>query len=113
MPFCPICKTEYPAGSKRCVECEVDLVEKLPEEGSQEETKWVLLYFTSNRVFVEFLRETLEQSNIPCIIKSSGSFLEQGLGYVEKDKPGFKIYVSEDKYREALAIKNQTVGELE
>jgi len=113
MPFCPICKTEYPPGSKRCVECEVDLVEKLPEENPEEETKWVLLYYSPNRVFAEFLKETLEQSNIPCCIRSSGSFLEQGLGYVEKDKAGFKIYVSQEKYNEALAIKNQTVGELE
>jgi hypothetical protein len=112
MPFCPICKTEYPPGAKRCLECEVDLVEKLPEENPDEETKWVLLYYTSNRVFAEFLRETLEQSNIPCWIRSTGTFLEQGLGYVEKAEPGFKVYVSEEKYAEALAIKKQTVGEL-
>jgi hypothetical protein len=112
MPFCPICKTEYPPGAKRCVECEVDLVEKLPEEDSEEEIKWVLLYYTPNRVFAEFLKETLEQNSIPCVIRPTGSFLEQGLGYVEKDNPGFKAYVPEDKYKEALAIKNQTVGEL-
>jgi hypothetical protein len=72
----------------------------------------VLLYYTPNRVFAEFLKETLEQNSIPCVIRPTGSFLEQGLGYVEKDNPGFKVYVPEDKYKEALAIKNQTVGEL-
>lgn len=30
--YCPICRSEYRAGYTRCAECDVDLVETLPEE---------------------------------------------------------------------------------
>lgn len=111
MPFCPICNAEYPPGTKRCPECETDLVEELPEEG-EEEKNLVLLYATPNRVLAEFLKETLEDSNIPCFLRYTGSFLEGGLGYVVKEQPGYKLYVPEDKYDESLAIREQTVGNL-
>jgi hypothetical protein len=112
MPFCPLCNSEYPAGAKRCTECEADLVEDLPEEQEEEEKNLVLLYVTPNRVLAEFLKETLADSNIPCFLRYTGSFLEGGLGYVVKDQPGFRLYVPEDKYEESLAIKEQTVGNL-
>lgn len=120
MPFCPLCKAEYGAGAKRCPDCEVDLVEELPEEadlegsGGEEDLPegLVLLYVTRNKVYAEFLKETLENSNIPCYMTSSGGFFEQGLGYVAKGKGGYKIYVPEDKYEESMEIKEQTVRDL-
>ncbi|KPL01154.1 MAG: hypothetical protein AMJ91_01355 [candidate division Zixibacteria bacterium SM23_73_3] len=118
MPFCPLCHAEYGAGTKRCPDCECDLVEELPEDADLEELNeevpegLVLLYTTRNKVYAEFLKETLENSNIPCYMKSSGSFFEEGLGYVAKRKGGYKIYVPMEKYEESLAIKEQTVRDL-
>jgi hypothetical protein len=119
MPFCPLCKSEYSPGTKRCPDCEVDLVEELPEEAEPGESgeelpeNMVLLYHTRNKVYAEFLKETLENSDIPCYMKTSGSFLEEGLGYVAKKKGGYRIYVPEDRYEESKAIKEQTVSNLE
>jgi len=119
MPFCPLCKAEYGAGTKRCPDCECDLVEELPEEAEVEELGdeevpegLVLLYTTRNKVYAEFLKETLESANIRCYMKSSGSFFEEGLGYVTKRRGGYKIYVPAEKYEESLAIKEQTVNDL-
>jgi hypothetical protein len=111
MPFCPLCKTEYPAGSKRCIDCEVDLVESLDED-KEAKKKLVLLYSTDNKVFAEFLKETLETSKIKCFLEVKGSFLEEGLNYVSKKSLTYKIYVPQKKYEESLIIKEQTVGEL-
>jgi hypothetical protein len=36
MPFCPSCKTEYIAGVARCSDCDVSLVDRLPEEQTTE-----------------------------------------------------------------------------
>jgi len=120
MPFCPLCKAEYSAGTKRCPDCECDLVEELPEEADLEgldgdeelPEDLVLLYSTRNKVYAEFLKETLENSNIPCYLRSSGSFFEEGLGYVTKGRGGYKIYVPTNKYEEGLAIREQTVRDL-
>lgn len=120
MPFCPLCKAEYGAGSKRCPDCEVDLLEELPEEADLEELGGeeelpeglALLYATRNKIYAEFLKETLENSNIPCYMTSSGGFFEEGLGYVTKGKGGYKIYVPDDKLEESLTIKEQTVRDL-
>jgi hypothetical protein len=111
MPFCPLCKTEYPSGSKRCIDCECDLEDNLEEEQKKEKTM-VLLYSTDNRVLAEFLKETLEASKIHCFLEVKGTFLEEGLGYVTKKSPTHKIYVPQKKYEESLIIKEQTVGEL-
>lgn len=37
MPWCPVCKNEYIEGKTHCPDCDVDLVEELPEEVSAPE----------------------------------------------------------------------------
>ena len=44
MPFCPECQAEYRDGFTRCAECDLDLVEQLPEafDTSEENIKRAL-----------------------------------------------------------------------
>jgi hypothetical protein len=58
--FCPECRVEYRPGFRRCSDCDVDLVEVLPEEESSEEplmtkevdSKYTISKFTAYRVLV-------------------------------------------------------------
>lgn len=36
MPWCPVCKNEYVEGKTHCPDCDVDLVDELPEEPEEE-----------------------------------------------------------------------------
>lgn len=36
MPWCPVCKNEYVEGKTHCPDCDVDLVDELPEEEPEE-----------------------------------------------------------------------------
>lgn len=35
MPWCPVCKNEYVEGKTHCPDCDVDLVDELPEEAEE------------------------------------------------------------------------------
>jgi hypothetical protein len=37
MPFCPSCKYEYIVGIKTCPDCDIDLVDELPDEMPEED----------------------------------------------------------------------------
>lgn len=37
MPFCPNCRMEYRSGILRCSDCDIDLVESLPDESAADE----------------------------------------------------------------------------
>ncbi len=39
--FCPQCKSEYRPGFTRCADCGVDLVDRLPEESHETDTRRV------------------------------------------------------------------------
>ena len=41
MPWCPVCRNEYVEGKTHCPDCDVDLVEELPEETADEEEPYV------------------------------------------------------------------------
>lgn len=38
MPWCPVCKNEYVEGKTHCPDCDVDLVDELPDEPEEEVT---------------------------------------------------------------------------
>ena len=104
--FCPNCRCEYKSGIEKCHDCGADLVEKLeaPKPILEKEQKLVLLCTTQNLVYADFLKETLEKNNIPCLIKNEGGMMSYPPSYA-------KIYVPEEKYEESQKVKEQLVND--
>ncbi|MCK4386278.1 MAG: DUF2007 domain-containing protein [candidate division Zixibacteria bacterium] len=105
--FCPNCKYEYKLGIEKCPDCGADLVEKLEESKpivDEKERKLALLCTTQNFVYADFLKETLEKNDIPCLIKNEGGMMSYPPTYA-------KVYVPEEKYEESRKIKEQVVDD--
>lgn len=72
--FCPNCKAEYREGFTRCADCEVDLVDKLPEEEEQDyeidpDIKFVEVLRTVDVIDIAFIKGALDNAGIHYYIK--------------------------------------------
>ena len=75
MSFCPECKSEYRPGFNRCSDCDVDLVEQLPEE--TEIYDMVEAGTVDDPVAGNMVREAMANEDIPCSLTGRGS--EEGM----------------------------------
>lgn len=66
--FCPDCRAEYRPGFTHCVDCDVDLVDLLPErhapEPGPEETGPAIVFATSNAFEAALVKSCLEASGV-------------------------------------------------
>ncbi len=73
MPFCPNCRSEYRAEFSRCSECDVDLVDALPDQDSRaagkDEVELVELASFPNASEAEMIQELLEGNGIGTVIR--------------------------------------------
>jgi hypothetical protein len=72
---CPICRGEFRAGYTHCDECDVDLVEVLPEEEPDEDMVPVLQ--TTDPFLLSMTRSALDNEGIPFVVQgeeASGLF---------------------------------------
>ena len=70
MPFCPECMAEYREGVTRCTDCEVSLVESLPDSHEVEaELELVELAEFSNLSEAEMIKELLEGNQIRSVLR--------------------------------------------
>lgn len=104
MPFCPVCGYEYLPNIKHCPDCDVDLVEQLPEEPEFYVENWVALRDLPGNIYAEMVKEALEKEKIPCYIKSDA--ISSTLIATSTSLPGSsaKIYVPEKFYSQAKEI---------
>lgn len=72
MPFCPKCSYEYEQDVKKCPDCNVKLVDALPETQEEELTdeEYVGLYALPGQVYAEMVKEALEKEGIPSVLKN-------------------------------------------
>jgi hypothetical protein len=103
--FCPNCKTEHKPGIQKCPDCGADLVDESKElkPTVEKERKWALLCTTHNLIYADFVKETLEKNEIPCLIKNEGGMMSYPPSYA-------KIYVPEEKCEERKKHKEQLVN---
>lgn len=70
MPYCPTCRTEYQSGIRRCVDCDAELVDALPEEEEQApDTGLVQLAVFPNAAEARLIQELLENNGIEAVLR--------------------------------------------
>ncbi len=72
MPFCPECRYEYVPGHTRCPDCDVALVDVLPEKqtGDPSDKEYVELHPLPGQVYADMVKEVFDKEGISCIIIS-------------------------------------------
>ena len=73
MPFCPQCESEFRPGFARCEECDVDLVESLPEKPKPPPVpvpSFHVVYTTTDLVEAETVRILLEGRGIEAEVQN-------------------------------------------
>lgn len=70
MPFCPDCRYEYVKGHERCPDCDVALVDELPEElkADASEKEYVELHPLPGQVYAEMVKEVFDKEGIKCML---------------------------------------------
>ena len=75
--FCPKCRAEYKEGVVQCAECDVPLVEELPEKPSArrrgEDIDFVSIVRTFNPQDIAIIESILEESDIDYYIQGETS----------------------------------------
>jgi len=74
MSFCPSCKCEYRPGFARCSDCDMELVESLPEENGKEldrgKLELVLLTSFPNPMQAQMFQGLLESNGVVSMLQS-------------------------------------------
>ncbi len=104
MPFCPSCRLEYVAGTDRCDDCGLGLVEKLPPEPPPKDIHWAELPPVSSESMGRMVVEQLEGRGIRTMLKYDVFVSAFG-------SQGTVIFVPRERYDEAKDIQRSLVGD--
>ena len=96
--FCPKCKAEYREGFAACADCNLPLVDKLPEEPPIEYVKFKELFYTFNPADIAFIKSLFESHNITYYIQGENFMLLRPLA-----QPA-GIMVDEQQFEEAKEL---------
>lgn len=104
--ICPKCKSEYKKGITQCVDCGVDLVEKV--DALEEKTEIIMMkpvkvYESDNEVEAEMLKEMLEKASIPCMLRGNGSG-----DYFRVYKGGARSFLGRNLYVDVQDVEKAT-----
>lgn len=110
MAYCPKCQFEYEAGIFRCPDCNVDLVEKLPEpvepdHGTPGED-FVPLPEVEGGVYAEMVKGALDKRGIESYIHTEGFADTIGITGTGPVVKGYRVFVPASCFGECLDIQN-------
>lgn len=63
--FCPVCKSEYRDGIRRCINCRIDLVSSLPDARSAPDIGTVELWRGTDLLLLNTIQSALSNADIP------------------------------------------------
>jgi len=122
MPYCPKCHYEYNLGVTVCPDCEVKLVDRLPDlpegadaESNKEYDQWIPLARLQSTQLAEMALESLRAKNIPAVLKSGvGYFGQTGTQGVSTYAPvggGYSLVVPEEFVEDAVEELKVILGD--
>ncbi|MDW7682134.1 MAG: hypothetical protein SCK70_16345 [bacterium] len=104
MPFCPDCGYEYLPEFDHCPDCDVDLIEALPEEPDWYQENWVALRDLPGSIYAEMVKEVLDKQNIPNFIQSDATSATLLTRVVSSAGASSIIYVPKKHYQKCRQI---------
>ncbi|HEV7243069.1 MAG TPA: DUF2007 domain-containing protein [Thermoanaerobaculia bacterium] len=69
---CPECGSEYREGFTKCSDCDVALVEPVPEEGGEPDVEIVKVFESTNAATLPLVESVLLDANIEFLTKGEG-----------------------------------------
>lgn len=106
MPFCPKCRSEYKEGMRICPECDVELVEELPEE-EVEFVKWRVVRKLPNAMVGNMLKSLLESEGIRAEIRSLTIPWLDGVRSSWSEESWGELLVPEEQFEQAKEIVDE------
>lgn len=98
--LCPKCKAEYRAGFARCSDCEVDLVDVLPEEDSCSDEALTSLWECTDQTECVGVCEDLRRADIPYHVDEIPREKTVSMGV----KCHYRVQVSSDDFERAKEV---------
>lgn len=116
MPFCPSCHYEYDDDVFTCPDCEVELVDELPEESDEPEYEdWTALARLNSEQEMEMVQEVMRNEGIPVVVQSgTGHFGVTGQMGMSSFRPiggGYSLLVPYEFLERADRIGSGLLGE--
>ncbi len=122
MPFCPSCRYEYEPHATVCPDCEVQLVDTLPEQNQERipddvdiEREWAKIARFHSMYFADLAVQALRAKEIPAVIQSHagyfGMVMNMGLVPLRPDSVAVFLWVPHEYVDQAAKEAEVVLGE--